>query len=335
MQSRNARSMTSLASRSRPARPRFSTSRTTGDQLTVLTSLMILLSAFWLQGCAGSRQTTFGSADLAVQSLIAAIRADDRDQLERILGPEADSVLSSGDPVSDRNGVEDFLQAFDDKHQLVEGEEGVMTLQIGNSDWPLPIPIVRKGEKWRFDTASGLDEIFARRIGRNELRAILVCRAIVDAELEYAAMDPDGDGVQEYAQQAISDPGKKNGLFWETLPDEKPSPLGLLAAEAAQEGYAPRSSGDDPRPFHGYFFRLLKSQGRNARGGAFDYVVDGRMIGGFALVAYPAAQGNSGIMTFLVNHDGVVYENYLGPKTARTAKSMNAFDPSPDWQKVE
>ena len=195
--------------------------------------------------------------------------------------------------------------------------------------------MVKQGESWRFDTRQGAQEIIDRRIGKNELSAIQVSLAYVDAQREYAARDQDGDGLLEYAQKFVSEPGKKDGLYWESREGEEPSPLGPFAAQARKEGYARKKAGDQPSPYHGYFYKILKAQGKNAPGGAYSYVVRGKMIGGFALVAYPASYGSSGIMTFIVNHDGVVYEKDLGKNTEASAQAMTSFDPDQTWRKSE
>ena len=210
-----------------------------------------------------------------------------------------------------------------EKNRLEAESAEKVVLYLGNEDWPFPIPIVKKNALWHFDAKEGRDEILARRIGKNELSAIQVCLAYVDAQREYAIEDRDGDGLAEYAQKFWSDPGKKNGLYWKTSDGEKPSPLGPLAAEANKQGYT-RKEGK-PVPYHGYYYRILKAQGKNAPGGAYDYMVKGKMIGGFALVAYPAKYASSGIMTFIVNHDGVVYQKDLGTKTAEDRSSDEAF----------
>jgi len=260
------------------------------------------------QGCAS--QTTFDSADKAVDSLVAAARARDSGQLKKVLGPESDEIISSSDEVADKNRLQGFLKAYDEKHQLVAGKDGSMTLVVGKADWPLPIPIVQSGGKWRFDTKAGKEEILNRRIGRNELSAIQSCLAILDAQREYASQDRNADGLREYAAKFVSDPAKKNGLFWPTAENEPPSPLGPMAAAAAEEGYKPgeRAADASPRPYHGYCFRILTSQGPNASGGTMDYMVGGRLIGGFAIVAWPADYDNSGVMTFIMNHEGIVYQ---------------------------
>jgi len=300
-------------------------------RVAVVLSLVLLLT----QGCA--RQATFDSADQAANSAAAAIRAHDTAQLKKVLGAESDEIISSGDEVADKNRMDEFLKAYDEKHELVAAKDGSMTLIIGKSDWPLPIPIVQSAGKWRFDTKAGKEEILNRRIGRNELDAIQSCLAVLDAQREYASLDRNADGLREYAAKFVSDPGKKNGLFWPTAENEAPSPLGPFAAAAAEEGYKPaeRPTNVSRRPYHGYYFRILTAQGPNAPGGAMDYMVGGRLIGGFAIVAWPADYDNSGIMTFIMNHDGIVYQRDLGDDTAKTAASMAAYDPGPAWQKVE
>ena len=210
-----------------------------------------------------------------------------------------------------------------------------MVLVIGEKDWPFPIPLVKKADQWIFDTKAGKEEILNRRIGENELSTVQTLLAVVDAQREYAMNDRDNDGLLEYAEKFRSDPGKKNGLYWETKEGEQPSPLGELVADARAEGYTRAGTKQSPIPFHGYYFRMLKKQGKHAAGGAFDYVVKNNMIGGFAVVAYPAVYGSSGVMTFVVNYEGVVYEKDLGKNTVKTAKAMTSFDPDKTWKKVE
>jgi hypothetical protein len=212
----------------------------------------------------------------------------------------------------------------------MEGDDKA-TMVIGQEDFPLPIPLVRKDGMWRFDTAAGRDEILFRRIGKNELEAIQSCLAYVDAQNEYTEKDRTGAGVNTYAQRIISQPGKRDGLFWPTSPGEEASPLGELVAQATRQGYR---AGGGRTPFHGYYFKILTKQGAAAPGGELEYIVRGKMIGGFALVAYPAEYRNSGVMTFLVNHAGTVYQKDLGPDTARLAERMTSFNPDPSWQKI-
>lgn len=301
---------------------------------TAVSLALVLLMA---QGCKSKTQPKagFDSADKAVDALVAAARAQDTEQLKKVLGPGSDDVVSSGDKVADEDLVKTFLKSYDEKHQLVPGKEGAMTLVIGNNDWPMPIPLVQDNGIWRFDTEAGKEEILNRRIGRNELDAIQSCLAVLDAQREYVSHDRDANGLREYAARFISESGKKNGLYWPTAEGEPPSPLGPLAAEAAEEGYSASQPTAGPRPYHGYCFRILTSQGANAPGGAMDYMVNGRLIGGFAIVAWPAEYDNSGVMTFIMNHDGTVYQRDLGEDTAKTAASMGAYDPGPEWKKVE
>ncbi|MRR18281.1 MAG: DUF2950 domain-containing protein, partial [Deltaproteobacteria bacterium] len=249
-----------------------------------------------------------------------------------IFGPGGKEVLSSGDAVQDKAAKEQFIRAYETKNTLVPDGDTRTVLQLGAEDWPFPIPIVKKAGKWSFDTRKGKEELINRRIGRNELNTIQTCLAFVDAQREFALRDKDGDGLREYAQKFVSTPGKKDGLYWDAKPGEEESPFGDLFAKATAEGY---KRGDNPVPYHGYFFKMLTEQGKNAPGGPADYIVNGKMIGGFAMVAYPAQYGVSGIMTFIVNHDGIVYQKNLGKETARIAKAMKAFDPDKSWKKVE
>ncbi len=283
---------------------------------------------------AADKQKGFASAEEAVKAFIAALRASDDKELLAIFGPTAKELISSGDPVEDKQRDERFVSKFDQKNSLSkEGDK--MILIIGEQDWPFAIPLVKEGSQWFFDTKAGKEEILNRRIGDNELNTIQVMLAIVDAQREYAMKDRDNDGMLEYAEKFGSDPGKKNGLYWETKEGEEPSPLGELVADARAEGYTAKGTKENPVPYHGYYFRMLKKQGKHAPDGAFDYVVKGNQIGGFAVVAYPATYGNAGVMTFVVNHDGVVYEKDLGKDTAKIAKAMTAYDPDKTWKKAE
>jgi len=280
-------------------------------------------------------QKTFKSPEEAVKSLIEAAKANDTKELLAIFGPAGKELISSGDKVSDKAEGERFVKAYEAMNKLVEETDGKMTLVVGEQEWPFPIPIVKKGESWHFDTAAGKEELINRRIGRNELNTIQTCLAYVDAQREYVWKDRNDDKVREYAQKFWSTKGKKDGLYWEAKEGEEQSPVGLGAARAVREGYRPRKPGDKPMPFHGYFYRILKAQGKNALGGAYDYVVKGKMMGGFGLVAYPSEYGASGVMTFIVNHDGVVYEKDLGAGTAKIANAMTKFDPDQTWKKAD
>jgi hypothetical protein len=302
-----------------------------------ITCALSVLGLLLASGCASSgEQKRFNSPQAAVDSLVAALRANDTAKLKQIFGPESGEIVSSGDPVADQNQAKKFLAAYDQRHRLEEQPGGATSLLIGNGDWPFPVPIVKLDDKYVFDTLAGKDEILNRRIGRNELDTEQVCLAIIDAQREYAQRRPMGGDLPEYAQKLISDPGKRNGLYWSTKEGEAPSPLGPLAAEASDEGYAAavaaRAAGSGPQPYHGYYYRLLTSQGPSAPGGPSEYLVGGHLIGGFGVVAYPAQYGNSGIMTFMTNHDGVIYQRDLGPNTAQIAKSMTAFDPGAGWK---
>jgi hypothetical protein len=260
---------------------------------------------------------------------VSAAKTGDRKAVLTVLGRDGADIVSSGDPIADASARNRVIEAYDVKHQVVMDGTDKAVLIIGQEDWPFPIPLVRKDSSWRFDTAAGREEILYRRIGRNELSAIQACLAYVDAQQEYAEQGVAGNGV--YAQRIVSRPDKKDGLYWPAQSSADESPLGELAASAAAEGYR---VGQQRAPYHGYYYKVLTRQGPNAPGGALDYIVRGRMIGGFALVAYPAEYRNSGVMTFIVNHQGNVYEKDLGPNTARIAAGMTAFNPDNTWRRV-
>jgi hypothetical protein len=286
------------------------------------------------------KQRVFTTPEGALRALGEAVKSAKEDELTAIFGPDREKLLS-GDPVEDREALEHFGSSLDKAAKLEKVDDSKFTLLVGEKHWPFPIPIVRDGNAWRFDTAAGLDEILNRRIGRNELSAIMTCRAYVVAQWEYFAEadDTSKDGLAVYAQRFISTPGQRDGLYWETAEGEKPSPLGDLIEQARTEGYPAGTArtGDGPRrsPYHGYFFRILKRQGPHAPGGKFDYVINGNMIAGFALVAYPDKWGSSGIMTFIVSQQGRVYQKNLGPDTAKLAGAMTEYDPDPTWELVE
>jgi len=248
-----------------------------------------------------------------------------------VLGPDGDDIVSSGDEVADAATRAKFVTAYDAKHTIAMEGDSKAIMVIGPDDFPLPIPIIRKDGQWRFDTAAGREEILFRRIGENELDAIQSALAYVDAQDEYAEKDRTGAGINTYAQRIISQPEKKDGLYWPTSQGEDPSPLGELIAEATKQGYR---VGGGRTPFHGYYFKILTRQGPAAPGGEADYVVNGKMIGGFALVAYPAEYRNSGVMTFIVNHAGTVFQKDLGPNTVQLAERMTSFNPDKSWQAV-
>jgi hypothetical protein len=319
--------------------------------LLVIPLALTLLSSNVFAAVAKNKivQKTFSTPEEAAQALAAAAKADDDEQLLAVLGPQGKQLIFSGDEVEDKAGLDRFTRSYDENNQVVRKGDDTAVLEVGKDEWPMPIPIVKtRGGEWRFDTRQGKEEILNRRIGRNELSAIQVCLAFVDAQREYASKDRNGDGVLEYAQKFSSDRGQKNGLYWETKEGEEQSPLGPLVGEARKEGYTKRDEGQ-PTPYHGYFYKILKAQGKNAPRGAYKYVQNGRMVGGFAMVAYPAEYGmggfamvaypaeygTSGIMTFVVSQDGVVYEINMGKKAASTARAMTSFDPDKQWNKVK
>jgi hypothetical protein len=281
---------------------------------------------------AATAQRTFASPDQAAAELVSAVKAHDADGILAILGADADRWVRSGDPVADRTAADRFVTMYEEKHAIASvlgGTRAVLT--IGSDDWPFAFPIAKSKSGWRFDTAAGKRELLARRIGENELAVINVMLAIVDAQRDYASADRNSDGVREYARAFVSTPGKKDGLYWPTAAGEPVSPLGGLVAAATGEGYGDAAG----KPYHGYYFRMLKGQGKNAPGGGFDYTVKGHTIGGFAAIAYPARYGNSGIMTFIVSHAGVVYQKDLGADTTKLARAITRFDPGPGWVAVQ
>lgn len=278
-------------------------------------------------------QKSFATPEDAATALAEAVRAEDRNALLAVVGPTSGSWLFSGDAVADRADWKRFLAAYDDKHSITEATADKALLAVGASDWPFPAPLVRKADGWIFDAEAGKEEITNRRVGQNELDTIQTLLAIVDAQREYAVGDLDGNGYNDYARRFISSKGKKDGLFWPVQGDEPPSPLGPLVGEATRAGYA-KGNGDQPEPYHGYYYRMLTAEGKSGPGGAYSYLVNDKMIGGFAVVAYPAKYGVSGVMTFMVNHDGVVYQTDLGKNTAAAALKMRSFNPDSNWTMV-
>jgi len=308
-----------------------------GEKRWLIVLVCLVAAGMFLLGtapdsqAAGMPQKTFSSPEEAVKSLVAAVRSNDIREMLAILGPGSRELISSGDDVADKAGREKFLKAYDQMNTLQQESSDKMVLSIGADNWLLPIPIVKKGTTWVFDIREGKQEILNRRIGRNELHIMDVLHAYVDAQHEYATKDCRGDGRVEFAQRLISTEGKRDGLYWEAKEGEEESPLGPLVARAAKEGYA----NADLSPFHGYYFNILKGQGKHVDGGAYNYVVKGKMILGFALVAYPAEYGNSGVMTFILNQEGIIYQKDLGKDTKRRAEAMKIFDPDKSWTKVE
>jgi hypothetical protein len=300
------------------------------SRLRPLTWLSALVAGLAIASGAAAQQS-YKTPDEAVSALVEAARSGSAETLLIVLGPDSEDIVLSGDDVADAAGRQRFIQAYDEKHAVeLEGDDEAVLI-LGNEEWPFPIPLVRENDVWTFDAAAGRDEILARRIGRNELNAIQAILAYVDAQNEYAEAAHANGGIALYAQRIVSQPGKKDGLYWPAeLGGE--SPLGELVARATAEGY---SVGEDRAPYHGYYYRVLTRQGASAAGGAYDYIAGDRMIGGFALVAYPAEYQNSGVMTFLVNHEGIVFQKDLGPQTSEIAESMTEFNPDDSWERAQ
>lgn len=301
----------------------FRLSRAVSIGLAAATAMAISISS-------AEAQRAYPNPEDAAAALVAAVKTGGKRAIMKVLGRDAEDIVESGDEVADAETRRRFLSAYDAKHVIKADGNKKATLVLGADDFPFPIPLVNNRDGWEFDTAAGRREILYRRIGRNELDAIQTSLAYVDAQNEYADKDRTGEGTGVYAQRIVSNPGKKDGLFWRD--DKDPSPLGELAAQAAAEGY---KAGEQSAPYHGYYYRILKAQGSDAPGGQLNYVVKGKMIGGFALVAYPAEYANSGVMTFLVNHAGTVYQKDLGSRTDFLAKRMIVFDPDHTWKKVD
>jgi hypothetical protein len=304
--------------------------------LAWLSALAVLFVSLDLQQAAAQqppKQKTFDSPGKAAVAVYLAARAGDTNELLLVFGPDAKELLSSGDDVADKNDRERIAGKYEEMHRLVVEPDKSVTLYIGAENWPFPIRLVKKNNVWVFDTAAGKKEILYRRIGRNETATVDTLAVLVDAEKEYAAKSHDGDPAGEYAQKVLSDNGMHNGLYWKTAEGEPSSPIGPLIASATEEGYVKKEAG--PTPFHGYIYRVLHRQGKNAPGGAMDYIVDGRMTKGFAFLAYPANYRNSGVMTFIVGKDGQIYQKDLGARTAAIADAMKDFNPDKTWLPVE
>lgn len=295
---------------------------------TLLFAFLILAGAAYAEPAA-PKGKAFATPEAAVDAFVAALRNYNLETLKAIFGPDAERLLVSEDPVADENQRKDFLELYDQSHALNTTDESTRTLVVGKDPWPLPMPLVRTAQGWAFDADEGIEQIIDRRVGRNELSAIQTCLAVGDAEREYFRRDRDGDGILEYAQKFRSSPGLEDGLFWPVEEGEPPSPIGELVAAAAAEGYGPADN-----TYHGYQYKLLTSQGPGAPGGASDYVVRGNAIAGFAVVAFPAAYGDSGVMTFMLSQSGIVYQKDLGENTEKLVAAMTSFDPA-EWQKVD
>ena len=281
-----------------------------------------------------AQQRTFGSPEDAVKALIETVKAGNLDQLRALFGPDGQELIASSDPATASQNREVFTVAVGEQWHLADVEPNRKTLVIGNEDWPFPVPLVKEASGWRFDTAAGKEELLARRIGRNELAAIETSRAYVTAQRRYAQQGHGGTPAGVYATKFFSDPGTENGLYWPTTKGQKRSPLGELVAQAAEEG-RPLGNRTQPAPFHGYYFKILTAQGAAAPGGATSYIVKGNMSGGFALIAWPAQYDATGVMTFLVNQDGIVVEKDLGKGTDAAARKITSYNPDASWRQAQ
>ncbi len=277
---------------------------------------------------------SFATPEAAVQALVKAAQAKDAKALIKLFGPLGEPLIESGDPVADKNARDNFLARYKAGNSINKSDPAKAVLEIGQDKFPFPIPLASSNGKWYWDSAAGAEEIINRRVGENELRTIQACLAYADAQQEYYLRNVGKDPLQHYANKLISTPGKKDGLYWPTTGSESPSPLGEEFAEARAEGYL-QPGADKPQPFHGYVYRLLTGQGPNATGGAYDYLVNGELLGGFGVIATPAEYGSSGVMTFIVNQDGVVYSRDLGPDTATAAANIKTFNPDSMWKKED
>lgn len=299
--------------------------------LPKLAAIAVLLMGCFPTLCAAQQrgQKAFSSPEDASNALVTAAQSNNEKAMLDILGPDGKQIVASGDEIEDAHSRADFVRRYQEMHRLVREPDGTTTLYIGAQNWPMPIPLVNVGKSWYFDTETGKKEILFRRIGRNEISTILICRELVAAEKDYHSTQHN-----EYAQKILSDEGQHNGLYWRVADGEPQSPIGPLVAAAVAEGYAKPRDGA-PTPYRGYYYRILTRHGKNGPGGAKSYIVNGKMTGGFAFVAYPAEYRSSGVMTFIVNEDGVVYQKDLGKKTQVLAKAMKEYHPTSSWRRVE
>jgi Protein of unknown function (DUF2950) len=303
----------------------------------VAANLLILstMAAAQSWAAADEQQKTFSSPEAATQAVVAALRKDDRTELLAIFGKDAQGILTgSGDPIEDKNSVEQFLKSYDQMHRFSHGPDGKLFLIVGAENWPMPIPLDKNSSGWYFDTPYGKQELIYRRIGRNERSTIGTLNAIVVGEHQYYDQNPSKDATKQYARKILSTEGTQDGLYWKTAPGEPDSPIGPLVAEASQQGYRNIKQGQKV-PVRGYYFKMLTKQGADAPGGAKDYIVDGKMTGGFAVLAYPAKYRSSGVMTFLVDADGDVMQKDLGSKTSELAEAIDSYNPDKSWEVVQ
>ena len=302
-------------------------------RLAIVASMLVAASCA-RQQTDDTNQLSFSTPDSAASALVAALEKRDLVTIRRLLGPETEGLMSSGDTARDRTDREGFLARYRARHEIVAGGPDDAMLQVGDDEWPLPVPLLRRSGRWHFDGDAAVNELMARRIGANELRTIDVMRGFVDAQQEYAAVGHDGAAAGIYARVLRSDPGRQNGLYWQVSAGEAPSPAGPFLAGASAEGYKASAGARDAAPYHGYVYRMLFSQGPAADGGAREYVVDGKLTGGFSLLAYPADYGETGVMTFMVNQDGLVWQRNLGPKTVELAAAITQFNPDSSWTPI-
>ncbi|HEV8047881.1 MAG TPA: DUF2950 domain-containing protein [Terriglobales bacterium] len=302
--------------------------------VVLVAGLFYLMTAMPLSAQAISGQKTFSSSSEAVQALLEAAKSGDPAQLEPLLGPQAPQLIASGDAGAAKDLLAGFVKAYGEKHSLSVEAQGFEYLQVGTSDWPFPFPIVRDGKVWYFDVDRGNQEILDRRIGRDELGAIAVCEGYVQSQIQYASKGRDGNPSGVYAQRFKSNPGKQDGLYWPVSKGEHESPMGPFVASASAAEHAGQPA-ESPIPYYGYVYRILTEQGADAPGGAKNYMVDGKLTGGFALIAYPAEYRSSGVMTFIVSQDGVIYQQDLGDQTAGLASRITAYNPDSSWESVK
>jgi hypothetical protein len=322
-----------LSTSTSPSASPLNSSRSSAAVLAIAVMMLLLFTAPVAFAQSGSEKT-FASPGEAVLALYNAAKNHDDQAAAGIFGSSANEILHTGDEVADKNMAANFVTHYDKMHRVVLEPDGDAVLYIGAENWPFPIPIVKNSSgAWYFDTEAGKKEILYRRVGRNENDAIDILHSLVDAQLDYASQPHDGGTAGPYAMKFISDDGKQNGLYWKTTDSEQPSPIGPLLVTAAAEGYAMKQG--QSAPYHGYYYRMLTRQGAAAKGGAKDYVVNGQMTKGFAFVAYPAEYRNSGVTTFMVNQDGVVYEKDLGPDTAKIAAAMTDYNPDKTWMPAD
>ena len=300
-----------------------------------ITIIIAVIACSLIVSAQDAKQEKFKSPEDAFGALLAAAKTNDAVKLLAILGPQGKDIISSGDAVADSNARKRFVAAAEEAVKFSKLDDNTILAATGKDACSFPIPIVRSGQEWIFSTEEGKQEILNRRIGKNEFSTIDVVQSYVQAQREYASKDRDGSGVKQYAQRFLSHAGKKDGLIWQAEAGQESSPLGPLFAKASDEGYTPRKPGEKHRPYHGYYFTILKSQGGKAPGGELDYIINGKMTAGFGLLAYPAEYGVSGIMTFMVNQQGIVYEKDLGPKTEEFAKAGKKYDPDETWKPVK